>query len=124
MAEMQDKNPSADPATDPVLREVASRLMEKWAPEHLLISLASQGMALFDHSGKVEVIPTRAREVFDVSGAGDTVTAAYTLSIASGADPVTAAEIANKAAGVVVAKVGTAPISFAELSFACEQEIL
>ena len=124
MAEMQDKNPAADPATDPVLREVANRLMEKWAPEHLLISLASQGMALFDHSGKVEVIPTRAREVFDVSGAGDTVTAAYTLSIAAGADPVTAAEIANKAAGVVVAKVGTAPISFAELSCACEQEVL
>ena len=68
------------------------------------------------------MIPTRAREVFDVSGAGDTVTASYTVSLASGADPETAAEIANRAAGVVVAKVGTAPIQYAELFQACEQE--
>ena len=79
-------------------------------------------MALFCRDKATEVIPTRAREVFDVSGAGDTVTASYTLSLASGADPVTAAEIANRAASVVVAKVGTAPIYYNELKKVCEQE--
>ena len=58
----------------PALCEAAARLMESWQPEHLLISLAAQGMALYDRSLRPQVIPTRAREVFDVSGAGDTVT--------------------------------------------------
>lgn len=122
MAKIQDKNPGTDPVTDPVLHNVASRLLDMWEPEHLLISLASQGMALFCRDKETEVIPTRAREVFDVSGAGDTVTASYTLALASGADPVTAAEIANRAASVVVAKVGTAPIYYNELKKVCEQE--
>ena len=59
------------------LAEVARRLLDAWEPEQLLISLAAQGMALFGRDGTVEVIPTRAREVFDVSGAGDTVTVDY-----------------------------------------------
>jgi len=124
MANVQDRTPGADPAGDPALKEAAARLLEQWQPEHLLISLAAQGMALFRHDRDAELIPTRAREVFDVSGAGDTVTAAYTLALASGADPVTAADIANRAASVVVAKVGTAPISFEELCHVCEQEDL
>jgi D-beta-D-heptose 7-phosphate kinase/D-beta-D-heptose 1-phosphate adenosyltransferase len=115
MAKIQDKNPEADPITDPVLHSVALRLLDMWEPEHLLISLASQGMALFGRNKATEVIPTRAREVFDVSGAGDTVTAVYSLSLCSGATPEQAAELANRAAGVVVGKVGTAPIFFNEL---------
>ena len=122
LAEMLDKEPGADPVSDPVLKKVADKLLDIWEPDHLLISLASQGMALFRRGCQTSVIPTRAREVFDVSGAGDTVTASYTVSLASGADPETAAEIANRAAGVVVAKVGTAPIQYAELFQACEQE--
>ncbi|MBR7104054.1 MAG: hypothetical protein IKC65_03845 [Lentisphaeria bacterium] len=122
LADMMDKDPGADPLTDPVLKQVAEKLLSVWEPDHLLISLASQGMALFKKDCTMGVIPTRAREVFDVSGAGDTVTASYTLSLASGASPVTAAEIANRAAGVVVAKVGTAPIHYNELIQACEQE--
>jgi D-beta-D-heptose 7-phosphate kinase/D-beta-D-heptose 1-phosphate adenosyltransferase len=60
-------------------------------------------------------MPTRAREVFDVSGAGDTVIATLTAALAAGADPENAAHIANVAAGVVVAKIGTATVSPAEL---------
>lgn len=122
MARCQDKNPSLHPLEDPLLREVADRLLEQWEPEHLLISLASQGMALFSRTRETQIIPTRAREVFDVSGAGDTVTASYTLALASGADPAAAAEIANMAASVVVAKVGTAPIYFHELQKVCQEE--
>ena len=122
MANVQDRTPGADPRTDPALRNAAEVLLEQWQPDHLLISLAAQGMGLFRRDRKEEIIPTRAREVFDVSGAGDTVTAAYTLALASGADPVTAADIANRAASVVVAKVGTAPIAFSELCDVCEQE--
>ena len=60
-------------------------------------------------------IPTVAQEVFDVSGAGDTVIASFTMAIASGASPIEAAVISNHAAGVVVGKVGTATVSPEEL---------
>jgi D-beta-D-heptose 7-phosphate kinase/D-beta-D-heptose 1-phosphate adenosyltransferase len=60
-------------------------------------------------------IPTTAREVFDVSGAGDTVIAAFTLAIAAGASPAEAAVLSNHAAGVVVGKIGTATVSPQEL---------
>lgn len=122
MAKCQDKNPGTDPRQDPALREAADHLLALWEPEHLLISLASQGMALFSRCREMQVIPTRAQEVFDVSGAGDTVTASYTLALAGGASPADAAEIANLAASVVVAKVGTAPIYFNELQKVCQEE--
>ncbi|MDR0931545.1 MAG: PfkB family carbohydrate kinase [Victivallales bacterium] len=121
LANMTDSYPLIHPLEDKVLAEVAKRLLETWEPEQLLISLAAQGMALFCRNGTVEVIPTRAREVFDVSGAGDTVTATYTLSLISGATPVEAAEMANLAAGVVVAKVGTVPVHYNELEEALKQ---
>ena len=72
-------------------------------------------MALFSRNGGKTVIPTRAREVFDVSGAGDTVVASCMLALAAGATPEEAAEISNYAAGVVVGKVGTSPVSAEEL---------
>ena len=111
--------PADDPARDPRLCEVAAKLRSEWVPQQLMISLAAQGLALYlpgDEHAKV--IPTRAREVFDVSGAGDTVTGTYTLALISGASPEEAAEIANLAAGVVVGKVGTAPITYNELKAA------
>ena len=87
------------PAQDRELTAVAAELLNAWEPEHLLISLAAQGMALYDRRHpEPQVIPTRAREVFDVSGAGDTVTATFALSLVSGATPVEAAELANRAA--------------------------
>jgi D-beta-D-heptose 7-phosphate kinase/D-beta-D-heptose 1-phosphate adenosyltransferase len=106
---------SIAPEEDDSLREVAEILLESWRPECLLITLASQGMALFDRNGRLKVIPTKAREVYDVSGAGDTVVSAFTLALAVGASPEDAAEIANHAAGVVVGKVGTAPVGRDEL---------
>ena len=64
---------------------------------------------------RCSIIPTRAKEVFDVSGAGDTVIAASTLTLAVEDDPVASAEIANYAAGIVVGKLGTATVSSDEL---------
>ena len=110
-----DRSPERPPLEDPCLRETAERLLAEWEPRHLLISLAAQGMGLFQRGEAPRVIPTRAREVFDVSGAGDTVTAAFTLALVSGARPEEAAELANRAAGVVVGKVGTVPILLEEL---------
>ena len=121
MAKLVDADPpEADPRSDERLAAVAATLMREWDPELLMISLAAQGIALYRRGeGGARVIPTKAREVFDVSGAGDTVTGTYTLALSSGATPEHAAEIANLAAGVVVGKVGTAPITFNELKAAC-----
>ncbi len=100
---------------DAALKEVAARVMETWTPESLLITLGHQGMALFRKDTPLFVMPTIAREVFDVSGAGDTVIATYTLCMATGATGEEAAEIANHAAGIVVGKAGTAVTDPAEL---------
>lgn len=100
---------------DSRLMAAAAKLMEQWEPDSLLVTLGSQGMALFEGSKPVLSIPTKAREVFDVSGAGDTVIAAYTLALAAGAKHPEAAQVANHAAGVVVGKVGTATCSPEEL---------
>ena len=81
----------------------------------LLITLGDQGMLLCQRGQKPYPILTVAREVFDVSGAGDTVIASFTLAIAAGASPVEAAIFSNHAAGVVVGKVGTATVSSEEL---------
>ena len=115
LAGMADDGAMTDVKNNTLLHKVAEKLLDIWEPELLLLSLASQGMALFRRGGQIDVIPTRAREVFDVSGAGDTVTATYTVSAISGAPARVAAEIANRAAGIVVGKVGTAPIMFDEL---------
>ncbi|MEW6365486.1 MAG: D-glycero-beta-D-manno-heptose-7-phosphate kinase [Acidobacteriota bacterium] len=80
-----------------------------------LITLGEHGMAVFEKGKKVQQIPTVAQEVFDVSGAGDTVVAAYTLALAAGANAVEAALIANHAAGLVVGKVGIAVVTPQEL---------
>lgn len=101
---------------EPPLDLVARRILELWKPKYLLISLASEGMALYESNGKRIRIPTRAREVYDVSGAGDTVVAAFTLALASGATPRQAAELGNYAAGIVVGKVGTVTVSAEELA--------
>lgn len=80
-----------------------------------VITLGEEGMAVFDQDGSMHKIPTRAREVYDVSGAGDTVMAGITLSLCSGSTLREAAEIANVAAGIKVSKVGTQPVSLAEI---------
>jgi bifunctional ADP-heptose synthase (sugar kinase/adenylyltransferase) len=90
-------------------------LLNELQPALLLITLGDQGLLLCQRGRKPFHIPTVAREVFDVSGAGDTVIASFTLAIAAGASPVEAAIFANHAAGAVVGKVGTATVAPAEL---------
>ena len=91
--------------------EVVDRIFERFAPKMLAITLGSEGM-LLAKDGKIKsTIPTAAREVFDVSGAGDTVIASLTMALVSGESFEHAAEFANLAAGVVVGKVGTATAS-------------
>jgi len=83
--------------------------------DDLLITLGEDGMVLFSGNHTPFHIPTKAREVFDVSGAGDTVIATFVAAIASGATPCEAAEIANLAGGIVVGKLGTATTTIDEL---------
>jgi len=90
-------------------------LQKRHAIRHLLITLGEAGMLLLEEGKKPYHTPTRAQQVFDVSGAGDTAIAAFTLALASGATGIEDAEIANHAAGVVVGKLGTATLSVAEL---------
>ena len=89
--------------------------MKELEPALLLITLGEQGMLLCQRNRAPFHIPTVAQEVFDVSGAGDTVIASFTLAIAAGASPLEAAIISNHAAGVVVGKVGTATVTPDEL---------
>ena len=115
LAGLQDPGPGCAPEEDQELQKAAEIIESQWEPDYLLLSLAAQGLGIFRQSKWHKLIPTRAREVFDVSGAGDTVTATFVLACTAGADAALAAEIANCAAGVVVGKVGTAPIIKEEL---------
>ena len=107
---------SEPPLRDAALLEAARRLAAMWSPEILLITLGEQGMLLFEGGGDPRHIPTRAHDVFDVSGAGDTALAAFTLGLASGASAIEAAELANRASGIAVGKLGTATVSVSELA--------
>jgi D-beta-D-heptose 7-phosphate kinase/D-beta-D-heptose 1-phosphate adenosyltransferase len=88
---------------------------------NLLLTLGDEGMALIDATGEVGRVPTTAREVYDVVGAGDTVTAYLATMMAAGASPAEAAVIANFAAGVEVAKLGAATVSIDEVIEAYDQ---
>ena len=92
---------------DKSLNRAGQALLRKLSLKAALITRGEQGMSLFEKN-KVTHIPTVARKVYDVTGAGDTVISAFTLASASGADMANAAIIANHAAGLVVAEVGTA----------------
>lgn len=97
------------------LADVARRIHEAHAPAHLVVTLGADGMAVCAEGRVVETLPTQAREVFDVSGAGDTVIATLTAALMAGASPSSAARIANLAAGDVVSKMGTAVPSISAL---------
>ena len=100
------------------LETIAKILVDKLALEKVIITLGADGMAMLDTKadGKLQIIPTAANEVFDVSGAGDTAIAAITASLLSGATLEEAAWVGNCAAGVVVRKRGTALCSKEELN--------
>jgi rfaE bifunctional protein kinase chain/domain len=93
--------------TDEDINIAGSELIKFLGLDSLLITLGEHGMKLFDKA-KIINIPTQAREVFDVSGAGDTVIATFTLALACGATKLEAAQLANITAGIVVGKIGTA----------------
>ena len=97
------------------LTEKAQALREHLGLQALLLTRSEEGMTLF-REGEPHHQPTQAREVFDVSGAGDTVIGAMGLAMAAGLDLPEAMRLANAAAGVVVAKLGTAVCSFDELA--------
>ncbi len=115
LANLPDETRHPNPLADKNLILAAERLLNELRPAVLLITLGESGMLLCQRGQKPVHIPTVAQEVFDVSGAGDTVIATFTLAIAAGASPLEAAVLSNHAAGIVVGKVGTATASPEEL---------
>jgi D-glycero-beta-D-manno-heptose-7-phosphate kinase len=118
------------PASDPVepaladhaLLKAGRKLLQLWDTRSLLITLGEQGMLLLQDGAPPYHTPARAREVFDVSGAGDTAICVLTLALAASATPPEAAELANRASGIVVGKLGTATVTPGELR-ACFQGV-
>lgn len=100
------------------MESAAKRLMEGVAIENLLVTCGKDGMVLFEQGKKPFKIAAEARQVYEVSGAGDTVVAVLALALAAGASLRSAAALANTAAGVVVGKIGTATVSRRELAAA------
>lgn len=94
---------------------IGKSLLNKLKCEGVLITLGENGMQLFEKSGNITHIPTMAQEVYDVSGAGDTVIAAFTLGLGAGMRMADAAYVSNVAAGIVVGKVGIAVVTQDEL---------
>jgi D-beta-D-heptose 7-phosphate kinase/D-beta-D-heptose 1-phosphate adenosyltransferase len=115
LAGLRDTGRTSNPLADKNLLQAAEVLLTELQPALLLITLGEQGMLLCQRNHHPFHISTVAREVFDVSGAGDTVIASFTLAIAAGASPIEAAIFSNHAAGVVVGKLGTATVSPEEL---------
>ncbi|HQR32646.1 MAG TPA: D-glycero-beta-D-manno-heptose-7-phosphate kinase [Blastocatellia bacterium] len=101
---------------DSSLIAAAHKIQETLGCANVLITRGEHGMSLLDADNKLTHIPTTAREVYDVTGAGDTVIATLSMALAAGANILEAAIIANHAAGVVVGKVGTATVSKQELA--------
>ncbi len=97
------------------LERAGETLLERWRCEAVLMSRGEEGMTLFRRGRPMQHFPTAAREVFDVTGAGDTVLASAALALAAGASFEDAAVLANRAAGIVVGKLGTATVSAGEL---------
>lgn len=93
----------------------ARTLMERSGIEAVLVTRSHEGMTYVSASGRVEHLPAVAREVFDVSGAGDTAVATFAAALGQGVDAVEAASLANTAAGIVVGKTGTAVVHGVEL---------
>ena len=111
--------PPSDPRPrvwdDEPLCEAGRRLLEAWQPESLIITLGEDGMLVLQKGAAPYHTPARAKEVFDVSGAGDTAISVLTLALCAGAAPSEAAELANVASGIAVGKLGTATVTADEL---------
>jgi len=114
-AGLPPSDPAPLPLEDAPLLEAGRRLLESWETENLVVTLGEDGMLVLRRGAEAFTSPARAREVFDVSGAGDTAIAALALAFSAGATAAEAAELANIASGIAVGKVGTATVSAAEL---------
>ncbi|UCF56416.1 MAG: D-glycero-beta-D-manno-heptose-7-phosphate kinase [Deltaproteobacteria bacterium] len=97
------------------LERAGRQLLSELNCRCVLITQGKDGMTLFENGGEISHIPTVARKVFDVTGAGDTVISTFCLGLASGMDPKSAAIISNFAAGIVVGEVGTSTVKAEEL---------
>lgn len=105
-----------DPRQSPEFLAAVAEVRKRWEPEHLLVTLSASGMYYCDASASDEAwLPTRAAEVFDVSGAGDTSMGFFALALAGGWSGLEAMRLANAASGLVVRKIGTASVSYDEL---------
>ena len=100
---------------DRALLAAGQRLLTQWDCGCLLITLGEHGMLLLEREAPPCHIPAHIQDVFDVSGAGDTAIAILTLALAAGAAPAEAADLANRAGGIVVGKLGTATVTTSEL---------
>jgi D-beta-D-heptose 7-phosphate kinase/D-beta-D-heptose 1-phosphate adenosyltransferase len=101
--------------TDKILEEVGWDLLESLNAESILITRGERGMALFERNQELTHLPTVAREVYDVTGAGDTVISSLVSSVCAGASLKEAAWISNHAAGLVIQEVGTVQAGKREL---------
>ncbi|MCL1901550.1 MAG: D-glycero-beta-D-manno-heptose-7-phosphate kinase [Endomicrobia bacterium] len=101
--------------TEQDIENLGKKILKMLKSDSVLITRGEMGMTLVQQNNKVTTIPTRAKEVYDVTGAGDTVISTMTLALAAKADLASAAEIANFAAGIVVGKLGTAVTNQEEL---------
>jgi len=97
------------------LMRAGKQMLRELNCRSVLITQGKEGMTLFENGGEVIHIPTVAKNVFDVTGAGDTVISTFSLALASGLDLKSAAVLSNYAAGLVVGEVGTSTVSAEEL---------
>ena len=109
-------------ADDAAIESRAIDLLNAINIDALLITRSEKGMSLYQRDGSMTHIPTKAKEVYDVTGAGDTVIATIAAALAAGSSLVDAVLLANLAAGVVVGKLGTASVAPAELQMALNQQ--
>lgn len=121
-AGMQSRDSEIAPKKDVDLVRAGKTLLQKWGAQYLLVTLGEHGMMFFEKGKHPHHIPTEARDVFDVSGAGDTAIAMFTLALACDATPLEAAQIANHASAVVVGKLGTATVTHDELISSFEHD--
>jgi rfaE bifunctional protein kinase chain/domain len=116
------RDSEVSPKKDVDLVHAGKELLQKWGVQYLLVTLGEHGMMFFEKGKRPHHIPTKAQDVFDVSGAGDTAIAMFTLALVCNATPLEAAQIANHASAVVVGKLGTATVTRDELISSFEHD--
>lgn len=109
-------------ATDAQVEKAGEKILSRIVAPYLIIKRGEQGMSVFEKRKKVRHIPTGAKEVFDITGAGDTVIATASLALLAGSTIMEAAVLANAAAGIVVGKIGTATVTTEELLSSLDPE--